>query len=157
MASLVLQFNEFDDASVGNTTLLEMNLGIESVGSSRITEAGEQPLTVVGKDETLYIVGHSGGNKLGGYSVKELAAILHKGGLGVGPLSIGLVACNTGSGHAPFALELKVQLVMLYGIMCAVQAPRGSMGNTLQGDFKVVDRQGHEVTNQPYYETSKWF
>lgn len=64
----------------------------------------------LGHGDTLYIIGHGNTRKLGGYSPAEMATLLAKAGMPSG-VAVELVACNSGSSGAPYALELKIQLV----------------------------------------------
>ena len=62
------------------------------------------------KGDKLIMLGHGSTTSLGGYSAAGLAKELKDADLKSG-VHIELVACNCGTGGAPFALELKMELV----------------------------------------------
>jgi hypothetical protein len=122
-------------------------------------------LAQVGWGEKVVINGHGDPDTLGDLTYTQLAALLAKGGL-KGPVSIELIACETGWGGAPYALNLKVELVQAHKIMCAVSAPTHFISvlddASLYVDEDVVDDTGAVTAVQTppakaFYATTKAF
>jgi hypothetical protein len=120
MASLILRLDIGDAVIDRSTKILRENLGVEVITARNML----YKLAQVGADETVYINGHGSPNSIGGLSVNELAGLLAKGGLR-GPVNIVVIACNTGWGGAPYALNLKIELIQSKKIRSAVSAPNG--------------------------------
>lgn len=119
MASLILRLDAGDATIDRSTRIFRETLGREVITDKNML----YKLADVGRGEEVLINAHGTPSRLGGYTAKELAALLAKGGLR-GPVNVKLVACHTGWGGAPFALELKVELVQGQKIMCSVSAPK---------------------------------
>lgn len=161
MANLILRLDTGDTTIDRSTRIFRDTLGWEVVTDKNML----YKLADVRRGEEVLINGHGDPNSLGGYSAKDLAALLAKGGLR-GPVSIKLVACETGWGGAPFGLELKVQLVQGQKIMCSVSAPKNFVSvrsdASLYVDKDVVAADGSLVptavpSNQAFFATSKAF
>jgi hypothetical protein len=128
MANAILRLNE-GDATVN---LYEPRLS-GGTGATVVTVSGGLgAIANVGSGETLYVLGHGSPTDLGGYTAAQLAKLLSDAGLKSG-CSIVLVACNSGSGGAPFALELKVQLVSLKILPTSVSGGTDTMYVTNTG------------------------
>jgi len=123
MASLILRLDIGDTIIDRSTRILREQLGLEVITAENML----YKLADVGANETVVINGHGCPTSLGNLSVSQLAALLAKGGLR-GPVNIVLIACETGWGGAPYALELKVALVQSHKIMCSVSAPTRFVG-----------------------------
>jgi hypothetical protein len=85
----------------------------------RLQTAGRDVVTATGglskigtlvSGDTLFILGHGTTKTLGDYSAAALAKLLTDNDL-VSGVNLQLVACNSGTGNLPFALELKTELV----------------------------------------------
>lgn len=161
MANVILRLDTGDTTIDRSTRIFRDTLGWEVItDTNMLYKLGE-----VRRGEEVLINAHGNPNRLGGYSPKDLAALLAKGGL-KGPVSIKLVACETGWGGAPFGLELKVALVQSHKIMCSVSAPKNfvSVRNdaSLYVDKDVRAPGGRVVAtavpaNKAFFETSKAF
>jgi len=123
MASVILRLDIGDQVIDTSTRILREQLGLEVITADNML----YKLGSVGLGESVIINGHGDPTSLGGLNVTQLAALLAKGGLR-GPVTILLIACETGWGGAPYALELKVALVQGHKIMCAVAAPTRFVG-----------------------------
>ena len=73
-----------------------------------------------------------------------------------GPVCIHLYACNSGSGGAAYALELKVDLVQRHKVMCSVLGMKGFLGVNRLGELDVIDKYGQSVPDQTF-ETTRAF
>jgi hypothetical protein len=161
MASLILRLDVGDQVIDRSTLILQQQKGWDVITpNSNLSKLGN-----VGRGETLIINGHGDPVSLGGYSTSGLAALLAQGGLR-GPVEIQLIACETGWGGAPFALELKVALVQGQKIMCSVSAPTHFVSvqndGSLYVDKDVVGAGGQLIpqavpANKAFYGTTKAF
>jgi hypothetical protein len=124
MASHLL-FLEGENTGLGIKTKQTLN----STGAVDITLAG---LSQVLSGDLLFIVGHGSATKqtLTGHSPSGLAKLLTDSGLRW-PVDIFLYSCSTGFGGAPYALELKIQLVQ-NKVLCSVAAPTGPINATFK-------------------------
>lgn len=157
--NLILRLNEGDTTIDTSTRILRQQRGYEVITrNNMLYKLGE-----VGRDETVVVNGHGDPSTLGDLRPTELAAILAKGGLR-GPVQVELIACETGWGGAPFALELKVALVQGHKIMCSVSAPTRYVGVNDDASLYVGELDGAgNWTGAPtpaaksMYSTSKAF
>ena len=113
--SAYLLFLQGENSGLGVRTKANI---IASKGAISITPTG---LSRVSRGDTLFIVGHGSTKTLAGHSPSQLASILTSNGLSKA-VNIYLYSCNTGFGGAPYALELKMQMVQSK-ILCSVLAP----------------------------------
>jgi hypothetical protein len=105
MAEMILRLHEGDVTVTGSLGRLQ------TPGRTVVTESGGLGnLATLAAGDTLFILGHGSPSTLGGKSAEALAKLLADADFKSG-ISIELVACNSGTGSAPFALELKTQLV----------------------------------------------
>src|SRR5262245_57583413 len=118
MASLILHLGGADPVIIRSTQIMHQTFGFEVITPTYNLHKLEE----IVRGDILVINGHGDPVSLGGYSVKDLASLLARAGLR-GPVEIELIACETGWGGAPYALELKVDLVQSHKIMCGVTAP----------------------------------
>jgi hypothetical protein len=134
MPSLIFRVNE-GDLVINRSTVILAN----TTGYAVVTEtAGADSISTIGKNETLMINGHGDTTSLGRFSAADLAAFLAKKGL-TSPVNIELVACETGFGRSPFALELKTQLSQGHKIMANVTAPTRYVAVMANGSTAVMD------------------
>ena len=161
MASLILRLDIGDAVIDRSTRILREHLGVEVITARNML----YKLAQVAADETVYVNGHGNPNTIGGLSVNELASLLAKGGLR-GPVNIVLIACNTGWGGAPFALNLKVELAQSKKIRSAVSAPNGFVSVRDDGtpyvDMDIVAPNGTLVAvpvplERAFFATTKSF
>jgi len=131
-----LHFFEAENTGLGQETKRSIQ---EAFGAADIA-LGE--LGTISSGDILFLIGHGSPASLTGNSPADLAKILTDAGLRQ-PVQIMLYSCDTGFGGAPYALELKIQLVQR-GVLCSVVAPTGPIG----GDFDV-----HTEANMPFYGT----
>jgi hypothetical protein len=120
MANLILRLDSGDAVIDRSTAILRDALGCEVVTPQNMTYL----IGRVAPGETLYINGHGDADTMGGLTVSELAGLLAKHNL-KGSTNIAIIGCNTGWGGAPYALNLKVELVQAHKIRTAVSAPTG--------------------------------
>lgn len=123
----------------GDTTVDGAQARLASPGRAVVTEAaGIEGIADLESGDTLFILGHGEPNDLGGYSPTELAQLLSSNGLKSG-ISIQLVACNSGSGRAPYSLELKVSLVSRKISPASIQGGTNYMQVNSDGSLSVAD------------------
>lgn len=158
MANLILRMDP-GDATIDRSTQIFHN----QKGWEVITEAaGINKLATIGMGETLLINGHGDPTHLGNKTVAQLAKLLADGGLR-GPVVIELIACETGWHRNPFALNLKVELVQGYKIMCSVSAPTRFVGvyddsSLLVGELNPDGSWGAQTSaGKAMYATTKNF
>lgn len=128
MTNVILRLNPGD--SVVNTSLDRLKKkfpGDVATATSNLDKIGK-----LKSGDRLFVLGHGNRSALGKLSAHDLADLLAKAGLKSG-VTVELVACNSGSGGAPFALELKQQLVS-HKIV-----PKSVSGGT---NYMVVDDTG---------------
>ncbi len=107
MSTVILRLNE-GDATV--TTYVD-RLKKANSGAAVITvKSGVDRLGNMKKGDKLILVGHGNSKSLGKLTAQQLAELFSKHDLPSG-VNIDLVACKSGAGGAPLALELKTQLV----------------------------------------------
>lgn len=159
--NLILRLDVGDTTIDNSTRILRQQLGYEVITQNNML----YKLAEVGRDETVIINGHGDPTTLGNLTYTQLAALLAKGGL-KGPVNIKLIACETGWGGAPYALNLKIELVQAHKIMCAVSAPTHFVSvmddASLYVDQDVVGPGGQLVAtptpaNKAFYATTKSF
>jgi len=133
------------------------NLGIRTKNSIQ-TATGAVSITLAGlrnvaRGDTLFVVGHGSAKTLAGRSPSALAKHLTDNGLSQ-PVNIFLYSCSTGFGGAPYALELKIQLVQLK-ILCTVIAPTGSINAYFR--VKTTAKEGSYKTGYiPTFSKPSW-
>ena len=118
MPNLILRLNLGDTVIDRSTVILSNSTGSEVV--TPVTNAHK--IALVNTGETLIINAHGSSDSCGGYSHENLAAFLAKHGLRTGA-NIEIIACETGFGGSPYALNLKTELVQGHKIICKVTAP----------------------------------
>lgn len=151
MATTVLRLHEGDAVvdlaesnlrSRGGVTVIKESSGIERLGQMH-------------KGDQLAILAHGNRTSLGGKSASDLAGLLAKNELPSG-IGIELVACNSGTGGAPFALELKQQLVSRKILPAYVTGGTGYMWVKSGGATESFDRnrvdvpKGTQLVNTPW-------
>ena len=143
MTELILRLNEGNAAVDRNLARLETT-GRKTV----LVSTGVDAIGDLVAGDTLFILGHGSTSSLGGYSASELAALLSKAGL-KSQIAIELVACNSGTGNAPFALELKTQLVSKKVVPSSVSGGTNYMIVGQDGGHKsvVVDFQAKTIAD----------
>ncbi len=107
MSTVILRLNEGD--STVNTALDRLKKA--NGGAQVITvKSGINKLATMKKGDKLIVLGHGSTKSLGKLSAQQIAELFSKNDMPSG-VNIELVACKGGAGGAPFALELKTQLV----------------------------------------------
>jgi hypothetical protein len=134
MTGIIFRVDDGDLVIDRSTVILTTTTGYEAVTET----SGSEKIANVGKNETLIINGHGNATTLGRFSATELAAYLALKGL-TSPVKIELIACETGFGRSPFALELKTQLSQGHKIMASVSAPTRYVAVLAGGQTAVVD------------------
>lgn len=116
-----LHFFEAENTTLGVKTAISIQ---QTFGAVKIAlnELGN-----VKSGDVLFLIGHGAPTVLSGYSAADLAKLLTDNGLGQ-PVQIMLYSCDTGFGGAPYALELKIQLVQRK-VLCTVVAPTGPINS----------------------------
>jgi hypothetical protein len=107
MSTVIVRLNESDPT----VTLHATRLKDGNPGAQLITVTGG--LNALGQmniGDVLFIIGHGSPTAFGGYSAASLAKLLATNDLHSG-ISIDLVGCKVGATGAPYALDLKLQLV----------------------------------------------
>ena len=133
MAEMILRLHPGDATVDGAQTRLA------SPGRAVVTvAAGIEDIAELGSGDTLFILGHGQPNSLGGYTPTELAQLLSSSGLKSG-VSIQLVACNSGSGRAPYSLMLKISLVSQKIVPASIQGGTNYMQVKNDGSLSIAD------------------
>jgi hypothetical protein len=105
MTKLIVRMQEGDDVVNGSCTRLKTKLGAKIIKLTEVAQVGK-----LKPGDTLILLAHGDTSKLGGKTPAQIADILAKADLPSGVI-IDLVACESGKGGSPLALELKTQLV----------------------------------------------
>jgi hypothetical protein len=106
VSTVILRFNDGDPTVNGYTNYLKKaNAGAEVISVKGIGRLGRMK-----KGDKLFLIGHGSSSKLGTFTPQQLAEMFAKADFPSG-VTIDLVACKSGAGGAPLALELKNQLV----------------------------------------------
>ena len=145
MPNLILRLDVGDSVIDRSTAILRKSTGAQVVTPSNMP----YKVAEVGPGETLLINAHGDSTTCGGYTASQLAAFLAQKGLRSG-VNIEIIACETGFGGAPFALELKTQLVQGHKITCSVSAPTRYVAVGDNGQRQVLDAtfgQNGQVTS----------
>ena len=131
------------DATVdGSVDRLKKSTGASVIELSQIAKVGQ-----LKKGDTLILLAHGSTSKLGGKTPADIATLLAKADLKSG-ITIDLVACNSGTGGSPLALELKTQLVSKKIVPASVSGGAGYMavlkstGETISAKKTGTDAQG---------------
>lgn len=133
MAEMILRLHPGDATVDGALSRLATD------GREVVTEASNSSkIGGLAEGDTLFILGHGQPNDLGGYSPSALADYLASKGLKSG-IAIQLVACNSGSGRAPYSLELKVALVSKKIVPKSIQGGTNYMQVKNDGSISVAD------------------
>lgn len=133
MAEMILRLHP------GDATVDGAQGRLATAGRTVVTEAaGIGGISALGSGDTLFILGHGEPNDLGGYKPSALADLLAANGLKSG-VAIQLVACNSGSGRAPYSLELKVSLVSKKIVPASIQGGTNYMQVNADGTLSVAD------------------
>jgi hypothetical protein len=164
MANLILRMNVGDSAVDRGTTALQAQTGYAVVTETYLAaHPDEKKLSEIRSGEKLLIHGHGNPRRLGGKGVQEMARLLADHGL-KGPVVIELYACKCGMTGAPYALELKVELVQGHKIMCSVMGMKGTLvrsGPVGVGSSWTVKNPSSGVkqsmTSKTTYSTTKAF
>lgn len=154
MDSLILRLNEGD--AVVDLYLQRLKTGS---GATDITVSELDQLSSLSADGTLYILGHGSTTDIGGYSAASLASLLAKHGMPSSGIEVVLVACNSGTGGAPFALELKVQLVSNKIVPASVSGGTSVMYVTEAGQPQAFQTSGTDwshVTDETKTVSTPW-
>ena len=144
--SAYLLFLQGENSGLGIRTKANI---IASKGAISITLAG---LSRVSRGDTLFIVGHGSTKTLAGHSPSQLASILTSNGISQ-PVEIYLYSCNTGFGGAPYALELKMQMVQSK-ILCTVLAPTAPINDNF--NIAKPDRGSYKTGFIPTQTKPSW-
>ncbi|MBE0616335.1 MAG: hypothetical protein IH608_00225 [Proteobacteria bacterium] len=134
MASLILRLDTGDAVIDRSTKILREQTGYEVITDTNMT----YKLATIGRNENLIINAHGDATSCGNYSVTELASLLARKGL-KGPVNIQIIACETGFSGAPYALQLKMELVQAHKIMANVSAPTRYVAVQDNGHTAVMD------------------
>ena len=141
MAEMIFRMHEGDltvTGALGRLQTAGRSVVLESTGLDNIGN-------LVATDR-LFILGHGETTNIGGKTAAELAKLLTSSGLKSG-VHIELVACNSGTGNAPFALELKVELVSRKVVPASVSGGTSYMQVAADGTTTVADYN---------FATSQW-
>ena len=123
----------------GDGTVDGAEARLAAPGRDVVTEAaGIERIADLVSGDTLFILGHGSSSTLGGYKPAELAKLLADNELKSG-VSIQLVACNSGSGRAPYSLELKVSLVSRKIVPASIQGGTNYMQVKSDGSLSIAD------------------
>lgn len=131
MPNLILRLDVGDRVIDRSTKILRQQTGYEVVTDSNMT----YKLAKVDRGGNLIINAHGDATTCGNYTAKDLAKLLAEHGL-KGPVNITIIACETGFGGAPYALELKMELSQAHKIQANVTAPTR---------YVAVQDNGHKV------------
>ena len=133
MAELILRLHP------GDATVDGAEARLKSGGRTVITVAsGLATLSTLVKGDTLFILGHGEPDSLGDYRAADLAKLLADNDLASG-VAIQLVACNSGSGRAPYSLELKQALVSRKIVPASIQGGTNYMQVNADGSLSIAD------------------
>ena len=102
------------------------------------------------KGDTLILLAHGNTSKLGGKTAAQIAELLAKADLPSG-VTIDLVACNSGTGGSPLALELKTQLVSKKIVPASVSGGQGYMAVLSSGDVIAAKKTGVDDKGKATY------
>ena len=102
------------------------------------------------KGATLILLAHGNTSKLGGKTPAQVAELLSKADLKSG-VTIDLVACNSGTGGSPLALELKTQLVSKKIVPASVSGGAGYMAVLKSGDTVSAKKTGTNAHGKATY------
>lgn len=134
MADLILRLDVGDLVIDRSTKILREQTGYEVVTDRNMT----YKLADITRGGNLIINAHGDPATCGGYTAKDLAKLLADKGL-KGPVNITIIACETGFGGSPYALNLKMDLVQAYKIMANVSAPTRYVAVQDNGHTSVMD------------------
>ncbi len=133
MAEMILRLHP------GDATVDGAQSRLATPGRTVVTEAaGIEGISGLAAGDKLFILGHGEPNDLGGYTPSALAQLLASKGLKSG-IHIQLVACNSGSGRAPYSLELKVSLVSKKIVPASIQGGTNYMQVNADGSLSIAD------------------
>jgi hypothetical protein len=133
MAEMILRLHEGDVTVDGALNRLK------TAGRTVVTETGGlEDLATLAAGDTLFILGHGATTTIGGKTASTLAKLLSDNGLESG-IHIELVACNSGTGNAPFALELKTSLVSQKIVPASVSGGTNYMQVKSDGSISIAD------------------
>jgi hypothetical protein len=105
--------------------------------------------------DKLIMLGHGSTTSLGGYTAAKLATELYHADLKSG-VHVELVACNCGTGGAPFALELKMELVGKSILPASVVAGTGYMWVKSDGTPFSKTKGGTEISEGTQTVSTPW-
>jgi hypothetical protein len=112
--------------------------------------SARSPVGQLKKGDTLILLAHGNTSKLGGKTPAQIAELLSKADLKSG-VTIDLVACNSGTGGSPLALELKTQLVSKKIVPASVSGGAGYMAVLNSGDTISAKKTGTNTQGKPTY------
>jgi hypothetical protein len=154
MGTVILRLNE------GNATVTAHAGRLQSgnPGSVLVTVTGGlDRIGTMANGDRLLVIGHGSPARIGAYSAEQLAGLLAGAGLPSG-VAIDLVACQSGSTGAPFALELKLQLVSKKILPSSVSGGTNNMQVKPDGTpfTKTPGAGGTEITSGKQLQNTPW-
>ena len=159
MTKLIVRMQEGDAIVNQSVDRLKTKTGASVIKLTEIAKVGK-----LKKGDTLILLAHGNTSKLGGKTAAQIAELLAKSDLPSG-VTIDLVACNSGTGGSPLALELKTQLVSKKIVPASVSGGQGYMavlssGTTISAKKTGVDDKGKatyaQVTPGKQKEQTPW-
>jgi hypothetical protein len=151
VANLILRFNENDPSVNPHETDMHNGTGAEVVKVS----TGLDKIGKMGHGETLYILGHGSPSQIDDQSASDIAKKLYAADFPSG-INVVLVACNSGSGGAPFALALKMELVSLKILPASVTGGTNFMSTDDAGAPITVEASGNQVVQGTRLQNTPW-
>lgn len=145
MAKLLVRMQEGDATVNASCDRLKTSTGAQLITLSQIAQVGN-----LKKGDTLILLAHGNTSALGGKSAQKIAEILAKAELKSG-VTIDLVACNSGTGGSPLALELKTQLVSKKIVPASVSGGQGYMAVLNAGNVIAAKKTGVDDKGKPTY------
>jgi len=150
MATIIFRTHESD-----NVVTLALNLLKKPAMQVVTVSGGLDKISQMKKGDRLIILGHGSPTSLGGYKARELAELLYQASLPSG-LDIELVACNCGAGGAPYALELKMELVSKKILANSVTAGTGYMWVKPDGTAFSKSKGGTQIVKGTQTVSTPW-
>lgn len=150
MTKYILRLN------TGDATVSAALKGLKAAGAATVlTIPTVGQLEHAKKGDTLVVLAHGDTTHVDKYTARDLASVLEKAGLKSG-VAIDVVACESGSSGAPFALELKNQLVQHKIIPSKVSGGTGEMWVTKGGRPFARDESGARKQAGKVQEETPW-
>lgn len=145
MTKVIVRMQEGDAVVNGSVERLKKATGATVIKLTEIAKVSN-----LKKGDTLILLAHGSTSKLGGKTPGEIAELLSKADLKSG-ITIDLVACNSGTGGSPLALELKTQLVSKKIVPASVSGGAGYMAVLSAGDTISAKKTGTNAQGKPTY------